>query len=452
MMQWDALDQRLAGEVVTAASPGYDLARRPEMARYEDVRPRAVVRCASEADVAATLAFARESASPFAIRGGGHDFAGHSSTEGILLDTGPMRDLSVVDGRLAAGAGARLADVYDALAPHGLTIPAGCGPTVGVVGHTLSGGMGILGRRHGLALDRLRGARVVLADGAVVDCDEHRERDLFWAVRGAGCGNFGVVTRLVFEPVPAPEATSFHLTWGRAHAGTLVVAWQEWLAGAPREVAPSLMVTSSANLADEPVTHLFGTLTGSTEPLEEFVRSVPAPISDTRVTLPFRETKHYLAANGPGEDHPGGHLHSKSEFIGRPLSADAVEALLTGLDEGRVAGETRALEFLPSGGAYNDTDPAATAYPHREALFLLMHAAVVSPGADTTDARKWLTRSWEQARPWGTGGAYPGFRDPDLEDWETAYYGANLDRLRAVKSHYDPEGFFRFAQAVQVTA
>jgi FAD/FMN-containing dehydrogenase len=448
VVQWDALDRRLAGEVVTATAPGYDLARRPEIARYDDIRPAAIVRCAAEADVTAALAAARESGLPLAIRGGGHDFAGHSSTEGILLDTRPLAATSVVDGQLVAGAGTRLAGAYDALAPHGRTIPAGCGPTVGIVGHTLGGGMGILGRRHGFTLDHLRAARVVLADGTVVDCDEHREPDLFWALRGAGTGNFGVVTRLVFDTVPAPEATSFHLTWGRAHTAVLVAAWQEWLAGAPREVAPSLMVTASANPADEPVTHLFGTLTGSAASLEDFVRSVPPAASDTRVTLSYRATKAYLAEHGPGEDHPGAHMYSRSEFIARPLTEDVVEALLAGFEDGRVAGESRGLELLPSGGAYNDVDPAATAFPHRDALYLLKHSADIDPDHDPAAARKWLARSWELTHPWGTGGAYAGFPDPDLDDGPAAYYRANLARLRAIKAHYDPDGLFRFAQAV----
>ncbi|WP_410633292.1 FAD-binding oxidoreductase [Amycolatopsis sp. cmx-4-83] len=447
-MRWNALERRLAGELLTPASAGYDEARRSEMARYDSVRPAVVVRCTTDADVAVVLAAARETGLPLAIRGGGHDFAGHSSTAGILLDTRPMATASVEGGRLVVGAGARLADAYDALAPHGRTIPAGCGPTVGLAGHALAGGMGILGRRHGFAADRLRAATVVLADGRVVACSEQREPDLFWALRGAGTGNFGVVTRLVFDPVPAPEATSFHLTWGREHAPALVLAWQEWLAGAPREVAPSLMVTASANPADEPVTHLFGTLTGGAESVTEFVRSLPAPFTDTRVTLPYRETKAYLAENGPGDDHPGAHLYSRAEFIGTPLPADVVEALLAEFDDGRKAGEGRSLELLPSGGAYNDVDPAATAFPHRDAQYLLKHAADIDADLEPADTRKWLNRSWDLTRPWGTGGAYPGFPDPDLEDAPSAYYGANLARLRAVKAHYDPDGLFRFAQSV----
>ena len=447
-MDWSALSRRIAGEVVTAASPDYDTARLPAIPRYDRIRPQAVVRVTSEADVAATLAFAQEIGSPIAIRGGGHDFAGHSSTEGILIDTRPLRELSVVDGRLIAGAGARLAEVYDALAAHGRTIPAGCGPTVGLAGLALGGGMGILGRRHGLTLDHLRAARIVLADGTVRDCDAQHEPELFWALRGAGGGNFGVVTRLVLDSVPAPEATSFHLTWPRARAAKLIAAWQDWLATAPVEIAPSLFVTASADPDEPPLTELFGTLTGSAEPLDAFLRSVPPAATDTRVTQSYRETKHYLSEHGPGEDHPGGHLYSKSEFMARALPGDVVDALLAAIDEGRTAGRSRVLELMPWGGAYNDVAPEAAAFPHRDGLFLLKHTAVVGPHDDPEPERKWLARMCELARPYGTGGVYIGFPDPDLADGPAAYYGPNLDRLRAVKAQYDPDGLFRFAQSV----
>jgi FAD/FMN-containing dehydrogenase len=353
-----------------------------------------------------------------------------------------------VDDRLVAGAGARLSEVYDVLARHGRTVPAGCGPTVGIAGLALGGGMGILGRRHGLTLDHLRAARVVLADGTVLDCDDRHEPELFWALRGAGGGNFGVVTRLVLDTVPAPVATSFHLTWRRAQAAKLAAAWQEWLDVAPAEVAASLFVSASGNPDEEPVTHLFGTLTGSAEPLDVFLRSVAPAVSDTRITLPYRDTKQYLAERGPGEDHPGGHLYSKSEFIARPLPADVVDALLAGIDEGRTVGESRVLELMPWGGAYNDVRPEATAFPHRDALFLLKHNAVIGPQDAPETTRKRLARLWDLTRPWGTGGVYSGFADPDLEDGPTAYYGSNLGRLRVLKARYDPDGLFRFAQSV----
>jgi FAD/FMN-containing dehydrogenase len=194
---WGALQRAIEGDVVLPGSADYGSVRKPVMARFELVRPLAVVRCATPADVAATLAVARRLRLPTAIRSGGHSVAGRSSTDGIVLDVTPMRSVAVAEEVATVGAGVRLGDLYDELAEHGLTIPAGCGSSVGIAGLTLGGGLGILGRKHGLTCDHLLRAQVVLADGRVVECDEHH--DLFWALRGAGGGHFGVVTSLVFR-------------------------------------------------------------------------------------------------------------------------------------------------------------------------------------------------------------------------------------------------------------
>jgi FAD/FMN-containing dehydrogenase len=201
----------IAGEVVLPESDGYDRVRTPPMARFRDVRPTGIVRCRGPADVAEALAFARRSGLQVAVRGGGHFFAGGSSTPGLLVDVGPINGVSVAGEVVTVGAGARLGDIYDALEGHGRTIAGGCGPTVGIVGLALGGGVGMLGRRHGLTSDQLLAAEVVLADGRVVRCDEHEHADLFWALRGAGGTRFGVLTSLELTTVPALDTTSFEL-------------------------------------------------------------------------------------------------------------------------------------------------------------------------------------------------------------------------------------------------
>ena len=115
------------------------------------------------------------------------------------------------------GAGARLGEVYEALQDQDLTIPGGTCPSVGVAGLTLGGGLGILGRKYGVTSDHLIGAEVVLADGRILQCDDHHDQDLFWALRGAGAGNFGVVTTLVFRAVPAPQPPPTSIWHGRTH-------------------------------------------------------------------------------------------------------------------------------------------------------------------------------------------------------------------------------------------
>ena len=453
---WQALRAAIAGEVVLPGSSDYDSARKPAMARFYDARPQAIVLCETPGDVSETISFARHSDLRTVSRSGGHCFAGRSSTGGIVIDVALMRSVSVSDGVATVGAGARLGDVYDALDGHGLTIPAGCGPDVGISGLVLGGGLGILGRKHGLTSDHLIGAQVALADGRVVECDEHRDGELFWALRGAGGGNFGVVTSLDFGTFPAPAATSFRLIWPDTCATTVVEAWQDWSPAAPDELAASLLLTASSDAEEPPVVNVFGAMLGTESDTEELLDKLVArvgadPTSATLEHAPYRETKRYLAEHGPGEDRPNGHQFNKSEFFRRPLPTEAIRALVKNLKKGRVPGQSRELDFTPWAGAYNRLSPDATAFAHRDELFLLLHVAVVDSGASAAEreaARAWLGRSWASVRPWGSGGVYPNFPDPDLTDWARAYHGTNLERLVRVKGRYDPDGYFGFHQSI----
>jgi FAD/FMN-containing dehydrogenase len=233
------------------------------MVRFENVRPAAIVRCTTPADVVATIAFARYNGLEVAPRCGGHSVAGRSSTKGILIDVSAMSSVSVAGGVARVGAGVRLGALYDALAEHGLTIPAGCGSSVGIAGLTLGGGIGVLGRKYGLTCDRMLRAEVVLANGRVVQCDEHTEEELFWALRGAGGGNFGVVTSFVFRTVSAPPTTVFHVGWPLVHAAAVVQAWQAWAPTGPDELDATLRLTASGDAARPPVADLFGVVLGS---------------------------------------------------------------------------------------------------------------------------------------------------------------------------------------------
>src|SRR5262245_12621574 len=184
-VNWQPLASVISGEVALPGSPTYEAASRPFNARYRDVLPLAVVSCNGPDDVAAALSFVRRNGLGLAVRGGGHSFGGQSSTRGVLIDLAAMGAVSASGGAATIGAGARLGEVYEALEAHGLTIPGGTCPSVGVSGLTLGGGLGILGRTYGVTSDRLVGAEVVLADGRTVACDEHHAEDLFWALRGA---------------------------------------------------------------------------------------------------------------------------------------------------------------------------------------------------------------------------------------------------------------------------
>ncbi len=448
---WTALDRALAGTVIVPGSHQYDGARAPQIPNFRDVNPLAVVRCGSADDVATTLEFVRRHRLPFAVRSGGHCFAGRSSTDGVLIDVSPMRGISLVNGKARIGAGARLGDVYDALSAHRVTLAAGCGPTVGIAGLALGGGIGIIGRMHGLTCDQVRGAEVVLADGRVVQCDEEREVDLFWALRGGGSGTLGVVTSLAVRTVPAPAMTTFHLTWPSDRAAAVIDAWQHWAPDAPDEIAPSLLVSMTGER--EPVISVFGAMAGSEDECRAMLGTLdtgtpPAEASYTHGS--HRDTKRLLTqidvhGTGPQQPESATYMLSKSEYFERPLPADAVTALVGHLTGARRAGEDRELDFSPLLGAYARTPADATAFVHRSDRFLLKQAATVpidAPDEQRATARDWLRRSWELVHPHGTGRSYQNFPDPDLPDPAAAYFGTNLDRLRTVKQTYDPDGLF----------
>jgi FAD/FMN-containing dehydrogenase len=448
---WRHLTAALEGEVVLPGSPRYDQVRRPQIPRFHDVRPRAVVLCRTPEDVVEAIAFARRSGIAVAVRSGGHDFAGRSSGPGMVLDLTPMRSLEVSDGLATVGPGFRLGDLYAALAQHDVTIPGGCGATVGIGGQALGGGLGLLGRSRGLTSDQMVAAEVVLADGRVVECDEQRHEDLFWALRGAGAQGLGVVTRLTLRTVPEPAASSFHLKWPYERAAALIAAWQGWSPRGPDGLAASLLVTVAGEAGAEPVVHLFGSMIGSETAtgalLDEFVSVAGAdPACSERAHMRYGSLKSYLAERGPGDqEDEDGRPYVKSEFFRAHLPAGAVEALVERFVRGRRPGEARKLDFMPWGGAYNRVPADATAFPHREELFLLEHSVVVPAGFDaaaTAAARAWLSDSWELVHPSGSGGVYANFPDPDLPDEHRAYWGPNLERVRRVKEKYDPEGVF----------
>ena len=272
----------------------------------------------------------------------------------------------------------------------------------------------------------------------MLEVDAEHDEDLFWALRGAGGGRFGIVTRLTLRTVPAPPTTTLHLTWPIAHAARAIAAWQEWSPDAPDELAASLLVTSEV--------HLFGAMAGTEssarELLDAFVERVGAdPDSSRLAQMGYREAKRHLAEHGPGEETEAAVNLSKSEFFRGPLPADAIAALVEHARDPRGT-----LDFNPWGGAYNRVPPHATAFPHRAERFLLKHDVAIPVGAseaERRDARAWLARSWALVHPWGAGGAYVNFPDADLDDWDPAYHGPNRERLLRVGAAYDPEGVFR---------
>ena len=210
---WAAFGRMLKGTLVRPTSASYATAKQLFQPRFDSIHPQAVVECASVADVQHAIAFARQHSIRIAPRSGGHSYAGYSSGPGMVIDVTRLSHISVdaATGVATVGAGARLIDVYHAMAGAGRAMPGGTCPTVGIAGLALGGGQGVVGRKYGLTCDAMTSVQIVDADGRSLQCDAAHNPDLFWASRGGGGGNFGIATSFTFRTAPLTHLVTFTL-------------------------------------------------------------------------------------------------------------------------------------------------------------------------------------------------------------------------------------------------
>lgn len=456
------LGQRLRGTLVTPSDPGWVQAKMLWNPRL-DVSPRAIAFCESTADVADVVVFARQQGWPVAARGGRHSFAGYSNAAGgLVADVSRMRQIAYDpgSGTVEVGAGANVLDAYRNLVlAHSVALPVGTCPTVGLAGLTLGGGFGRMMRRAGILSDSLRAATVVLADGRVVRCDARTEPELLWALRGGGAG-YGVVTSMRFAVQPKADPIAFTLTYPWANAAAAIDAWQRTLPHAPPALAYgrfralrfpdgrlSATVSGQFHGAPADLQALLGPLLAA-GPSATNIR----PMSFGLATRPDRTT---LQADGSVTAVvPHDPNYQRSDFFDRPLPAAGIAALLAQVERWPGGGPTAhegGVQLDALGGAVNAPAPTDTAFVHRRSL---LHVAYLSfwgredgPAIAAADTR-WVREIHGAMRPYASGSAYQNYIDAELVDWARAYYGVNLDRLRAVKRRYDPAGAFRFAQGV----
>jgi FAD/FMN-containing dehydrogenase len=216
------LKQKLSGALLLPEDAGYADAKVGFNPLFDQQKPAAVAKCSS-ADQVRDCVLAAAGRVPIAGRSGGHSYAGYSTpTGGLVIDVAPMSQIQIKDERtVVIGAGAKLKDVYEVLAQSRRCLPAGTCPTVGIAGLTLGGGVGVLTRKYGLTCDHLLSAEVVAADGRILTASAESEPDLYWALRGGGGGNFGIVTSFTFSTDPAPNLVVFSLKFPTGSAATV---------------------------------------------------------------------------------------------------------------------------------------------------------------------------------------------------------------------------------------
>ncbi len=469
---WSALARSLQGTLVRPNSPQYATDHQLFNTRFDGVMPVAIAYCVSPADVQKCLAFAQRFTLPLAARSGGHSYAGYSTTTGLVLDVTRMSGVTVDTGSTTTtvGAGTRLIDVYATLAQHGLTLPAGSCPTVGIAGLTLGGGVGVLGRKFGLTCDNLLAAQMVVADGRVLTCDASHNPYLFWALRGGGGGNFGVVTSFTFRAHPVSTLSLFTLNWPWSSAAAVVDAWQGWAPVMPDELWSNCLLLATNDKHSSPIVRVNGVYVGTVAALNPLLQRLTSRISAAPISR-FVGPNNLLdtmliEADCFGETVAQCHLPSqnahgqlqrdtsaaKSDYFTRALPRQGIDALVSAITRRQASTFGGAGIGLDAyGGAINRVAADATAFVHRNALFSAQYSVNwnASDRASIVIAnRSWLTETWQSMRSYASGAAYQNYIDPDLADWQQAYYGTNLPRLEHIKAVYDPSNFFHFAQSI----
>jgi FAD/FMN-containing dehydrogenase len=416
------------------------------------ISPKVRVIAGSAAAVGATILWATRNGVGFAIRSGGHSYEGLSQSPDLVIDVRGMAgiELSADKKSVSIGSGASLGAVYKALAPAHLAIPAGSCFPVGVAGHSLGGGFGLIGRPFGLACDSILSMEMVDAAGQVRHVSETENPDLFWALRGGGNGNFGVVTNFNFRTSAVNMVVQFGRTWNKpvAQAVKVVQAWQQWLEDLPPAITCILkMEKASGGLIR---VRLFGLSVQSQSKLElELARLEKVAGRPTEI---LTKSKTFLAAatvfNG-GDDEPK-FQKATSDNVTEAMSEQGIRTLLTGL---RSAPATIAVLFDSYGGEINKIASDATAFAHRgNTRYSIQYTKEWTAAADTAANAAMVRTLHTSMQPFVSGGAYVNYCDLDLKDgYAKAYWGDNLARLISIKAQVDPDNVFRHAQSVPVS-
>ncbi len=464
---WAALARDLDGPLVRPGDTTWTTAHQLYNTRFDGLKPAAVAYVSHADDIRTTLAYAHAHQIKVSIRNGGHSYAGYSSGDNrLILDVSRLNRIRVSGGQAVVGAGSKLIDVYRTLGAKGVTIPAGSCPTVGVSGLVLGGGHGVA-QANGLTCDSLTQATLITADGTQVTADAKNHSDLFWALRGAGNGNFGVVTELHFKTHAAPQAVTAYMTWSWSQAAAVIKAWQEWGPSQPDEIWSSLHLANTPGGTPTISVACFslGTYGELQNAVDQLAHKAGA---DARsVTLRRRgyeeameiyagcssfstDAQCHLPGSTPGRS-PQGRLGretyaARSDFFDRSLSSAGIQTLLRQI--GSVRGGAGSIAFTALGGAVNRVSPTATAFVHRRSRMLAQYIASWGAGGTGSSAQAWLTSAHNAMKPYASGAAYQNYTDSTLTNWRTAYYGDAAPRLAKVKKQYDPQRFFSYAQGL----
>ncbi len=464
-IDWSALQKQLSGALIFSGDEDMVIASKQYGAGAAPVLPGVCICCLNAEDVRLTLAFLHRHRLNFAVRSGGHCFADLSSSAQVVIDLAGINHIEMQADSVRVGPGVCAADLSRHLSAAGRVVPTGGCPWVAIGGLALVGGFGFLGRYLGLLADQITRFEVATATGDLLEVDAQRHADLYWALRGAGAGGFGIVTALNLRTHPLPALIVCHGQWPLQHAVTLIERWQKFALAAPIEINLELGLVAPDDGEEPCYIELFGiVIADSAEPnaqletvrnrlgtLAADIRCYPlfgAAAADYLVGLIDHQTE---AAWQPSRPYrTPGYQFTHSDFFEQSLSRAAIVACVSHFADDRRYMQHRELELIPWQGAYA-RDDGHSCFAHRSAQMLIRHTAVLghrSTAPLREHARQWVQTSRDTLAAHANGHVYQGYADQTLPNWQAAYYGDHYARLQSIKRRYDPENLFRHAQSI----
>ncbi|MEA3149494.1 MAG: hypothetical protein QOD56_433 [Gammaproteobacteria bacterium] len=411
------------------------------------LRPQLRAVCRTARSIGALVDWCRDHDLPFALRSGGHCFEGFSQSDSVVIDT-RMLDQVAIDAATrtaTVGAGASLGAVYLKAGAQGLALVAGSCPTIGVSGHVLGGGYGHLARPLGLASDNLIAVDLIDPEGRQIRADAQENSDLFWACRGGGGGSFGAATGYRLQLHAISDVLVFHMAWRHLSpdgAATIMADWQSWAPRAPDSINATLVVMRDPAGGGLRL-QCSGQSIGSLGQLRRELKI----LSSSPTILPMSHLSAVkLLAGRDGFRYTSGQMKGKSDCVLAPLSHDVLATLMHEIN----ARKTVSLICDPYGGAIARMAADATAFPYRAAAYCIEYISEWTDPTDTERRLQDMADVYAAMRPHVSGAAYVNYCDVDLTDWQRAYWGPNLGRLKQIKAAFDPGNVFRHAQSVPV--
>ncbi|WP_330297742.1 FAD-binding oxidoreductase [Streptomyces sp. NBC_00503] len=466
---WAGLAARIQGDIVLPVDSGYNAAKELQIAAFDAVHPQAIAYPETPQDVQALVNYARTNGISVRVRSGGHNFNGWSTGEGLVIDTSRLNHATVGTSTVKIGPGLQSIDALHALAPYNKQVIAGTCPTVAPGGFISGGGIGFQTRKFGLGSDRLRSAQIVLADGRLIRASETSYSDLFWALRGSGGGNFGVVTEFEVAPIDAPRMVFFSTMWAWDKAEQVFAAWQTWQLNASVNLGSALIYNlPDAAPGNVPMVIITGGYHGPESEAQAALAQLTSlvgaqPTSTFASDLPYADamktaygcgdlTQEQCHREGTGAE---AHLHRTAfqrdayRMFNQPFTPSQISTVLSTLDSNRVAGQRRVVHCMAVGGNANNVSPTATAYVHRQANFVIGYVGQLdAPTPESEAAASAFVQTGADVLNPISNGAYVNFPGSSLPDWATQYYGDNYLRLKKVKKAYDPNNFFRHPRSI----